>query len=131
MVADDERHHHVYACTRCGNCCRWPGTVKLGAGEIARLAAFLGLSEADFIAQYTQLRHDRQGLALTERPDGACIMLEGTNRCRVNPVKPVQCEGFPNAWSFPGFEQECPAVKLRYRLRPLPPLTADGMAEER
>jgi Fe-S-cluster containining protein len=95
--------------------------VKVGPAEITRLAAHLGLSEDDFIARYTRLRDDRRGLTLTERPDGACILLEGDRHCRVNAVKPDQCVGFPNTWNFPGFERECPAVKLRYHLRPLSP----------
>jgi Fe-S-cluster containining protein len=81
----------------------------LSEGEIARLAQFLGRSEHDFIQQFTRLTADRRGLALTERPDGACIFLEG-NDCAVQPVKPQQCRDFPNLWNFPGFEQLCRAV---------------------
>ena len=77
--------------------------------EIARLAAFKGLSENEFIQQFTRLRHDRQGLALKEQPDGACIFLEGEN-CAVQPVKPQQCREFPNLWNFPGFEKICHAI---------------------
>ena len=29
--------------------------------------------------------------------------------CRINPVKPKQCDGFPSRWSFPGWEAECGA----------------------
>ena len=77
--------------------------------EIARLAAFKGLSEHEFIQQFTRLRPDRQGLALKEQPDGACILLEGEN-CAVQPVKPQQCREFPNLWNFPGFEKICRAI---------------------
>lgn len=98
-----------YECQRCTACCRWPGQVRLSEGEIARLAQFLGRSEHDFIQQFTRLTADRRGLALTERPDGACIFLEG-NDCAVQPVKPQQCRDFPNLWNFPGFEQLCRAV---------------------
>ena len=77
--------------------------------EIARLAAFKGISEDDFIQQFTRLRQDRQGLALQEQPDGACIFLEG-NDCAVQPVKPQQCREFPNLWNFPGFEKVCHAI---------------------
>ena len=84
-------------CERCTACCRWPGQVSLSDAEIARLAAFKGLGESDFIQQFTRLRPDRRGLALTERADGACIFLEGDN-CAVQPVKPQQCQDFPNRW---------------------------------
>lgn len=96
-------------CQRCTACCRWPGQVRLTDAEIARLAAFNGVSEYDFIQRFTRLRHDRRGLALQEKPDGECIFLEG-DRCRVQPVKPQQCRDFPNLWNFPGFEKTCRAL---------------------
>ncbi len=77
--------------------------------EIARLAAFKGLSEFDFIQEYTRLDQQRRGLALKEKPGGECIFLEG-NDCTVQPVKPQQCRDFPNGWNFPGFEKVCEAV---------------------
>ena len=82
--------------------------MRLTDAEITRLAAFKGLSESDFIQQFTRLRWDRGGLALQEQPDGACVFLKGEN-CAVQPVKPQQCRDFPNLWNFPGFEQTCQA----------------------
>ena len=49
-----------YECQRCTACCRWPGQVRMAPAEIVRLAAFKGLSEDEFIQQFTRLRHDRQ-----------------------------------------------------------------------
>lgn len=83
--------------------------MRLTNEEITRLAAFKGLSETDFIQQFTRLRLDRGGLALLEQPDGACIFLAGEN-CAVQPVKPRQCREFPNLWNFPGFEKTCRAI---------------------
>lgn len=97
-----------YECDRCTACCRWPGQVKLTDSEITRLAAFLGLSEDGFIQRFTRVNLARNGLALLDQPDGACIFLEG-NDCRLNPVKPQQCRDFPNLWNFPGFQKECRA----------------------
>jgi len=98
-----------YECQRCTACCRWPGQVRVTDAEIARLAAFQGISEHEFIQQFTRLRHDRRGLVLEEKSDGSCVFLEGNN-CSVQPVKPQQCRGFPNLWNFPGFEKVCPAL---------------------
>ncbi len=110
-------------CDRCTACCRWPGQVKVTAAEIGRLAAHLGLSEADFVARYTRLNANRSGLALTDQPNGACVFLDGDS-CRVNPVKPQQCRDFPNLWSYPGAENLCRAKPVevtaeewRHRIR--------------
>lgn len=98
-----------HECQRCTACCRWPGQVRMSDAEITRLAGFLGLSEHDFIQQFTRLARDRRGLALEEKPGGECVFLEG-NECRVQPVKPQQCRDFPNLWNFPGFEKSCQAI---------------------
>jgi len=98
-----------HECQRCTACCRWPGQARVTDAEIARLAAFKGMSEHDFIQQFTRLRHDRRGLVLQEKPDGACVFLDG-NDCSVQPVKPQQCRDFPNLWNFPGFEKICHAI---------------------
>lgn len=101
-----------YQCQRCTACCRWPGLVKVGAAEIAALAQFLGLSEHDFIQRYTRLRPQRDGLALIDKGDShECIFLAGHD-CAVQPVKPVQCAGFPNTWNFPGWRESCEAVPV-------------------
>jgi hypothetical protein len=83
--------------------------VQVTDPEIARLAEFRGMSEYDFIQQFTRLRHDRSGLVLQEKPDGSCVFLDG-NDCSVQPVKPQQCRDFPNLWNFPGFEKVCHAI---------------------
>jgi Fe-S-cluster containining protein len=94
-------------CVRCGNCCRWRGYVRLKDGEAEAIAAHLGLAVEVFLDRFTRLTDDRRGLSLIEKSDGSCIFLEGENDCRVQPAKPAQCAGFPNEWSFPGFERQC------------------------
>jgi uncharacterized protein len=83
--------------------------VRLTDAEISQVATFKGISEHDFIQQFTRLRNDRRGLALREKPDGSCIFLDG-NDCSIQPVKPQQCRDFPNLWNFPGFEKICHAI---------------------
>ena len=76
-----------------------------------RMAQFLSLSEQEFIDQYTRLRQYRDGLALLDKPNGECIFLEGRD-CKVQPVKPHQCSGFPNTWNFPGWREVCEAIPV-------------------
>ena len=100
-----------YVCQRCTACCKWPGDVRLEYDEIAPIARFLGISEDDFIRQFTRLRSNRQGLSLIEKENQECIMLEG-DACRIHPVKPEQCAGFPNKWNFPGWSKVCDAIPI-------------------
>jgi hypothetical protein len=60
------------------------GEVRVTEVELARLAAFKGLNEHDFIQQFMRRRPDRRGLALAERPNGESILLDG-NDCSVQP----------------------------------------------
>jgi hypothetical protein len=107
-------HARRYVCTRCGNCCRWPGYVRVTAAEVDEIARFLGLSTFDFIQQYTMLTRQRDGLSLIEGADKACIFLDAEGDCRINPVKPQQCIDFPNGWNFPGFRTECCAIDTEH-----------------
>lgn len=111
MSLHDMEEGMFYQCQRCGNCCRWPGEVPVSAGEISRIAGYLGLSEAEFIEQYTDLRRDRTGLTILSRPDHSCLFLEGIE-CRIHAVKPDLCAGFPNRWNFPGWRQQCEAIPV-------------------
>jgi Fe-S-cluster containining protein len=100
-----------FLCQRCTNCCRWPGFVRLSDADIIRISQYLCLHEYDFIQQYTELRPDRQGLALRAGDTDNCIFLSGRD-CTINPVKPTQCSGFPNEWNFPGWRDCCEAVEV-------------------
>ena len=97
-----------YVCQRCTACCKWPGDVRIEEDEIAPIAAHLGLSGQEFIARYTRLRSNRQGLSLIEKDNHECIMRE-QGGCRIHPVKPSQCAGFPNKWNFAGWREVCEA----------------------
>ena len=83
--------------------------MRLSEAEIAAIAKFKGISEHDFIQEFTRLTADRRGLALQDKQTGECVFLEG-NDCAIQPVKPEQCRKFPNLWNFPGFEKVCQAI---------------------
>ena len=100
-----------YVCQRCTACCKWPGDVRIEDEEIPRIAAYLALTETEFLDRYTRLRTNRQGLSLIEKENHECIMLDG-NICRIHAVKPSQCAGFPNKWNFPDWRQVCEATAM-------------------
>ena len=104
-----------FDCKRCGACCRIAdGICRVNAQEIARIAAFLGMSEADFIARETELAPDRKSLMLRNTPDGACVWLDDRSRCRLHPVKPNKCRTFPIEWMNANSAEVCPALRAMH-----------------
>ena len=102
-----------FRCSRCGNCCRWAGYVKLTDPEVVAIANWLKLTVEEFTARYTGLAANRRFLSLIEKPDGSCIFFsENPPGCVINPVKPQQCRDFPVKWNFPGWEEHCRGEKI-------------------
>ncbi|MBS5508510.1 MAG: YkgJ family cysteine cluster protein [Akkermansia sp.] len=100
-----------YECTRCGACCRWAGDVCIEEDEVREISRFLHMDEQAFIDECCRLRANRRGLSIRDAEDGACMML-AEGGCRINPVKPRQCRGFPNQWNFPGWRGLCRAREV-------------------
>lgn len=108
-----------YECQRCGNCCRWPGFVKIEEREIGPIAAHVGMDEHTFIQERMRLRPQRDGLALIDKPNGECFYFENGG-CVLQAVKPAQCRAFPNSWNFPGWREVCEAKPTLVRAKPAP-----------
>ena len=101
-----------WLCQRCGNCCRWPGLVRVTEQEVDVIANYLNIPVDEFIEKYTEVTPDRRGLTIISKSDGSCLYLEEPNNCLINDVKPAQCSGFPNTWNFPGWEEKCEAILI-------------------
>ncbi len=117
----------VFACLRCGNCCRHPGEVRLQDHEAEDIAAALGLDVHTFAHRYTRLRDDRLGLSLLENADGSCIFLHTihdspftplpspspppVSSCRIQSAKPRQCREFPFSWQYENLTAICAAAR--------------------
>jgi len=99
-----------FVCRRCGACCRIEGIVRLKDDDPKCIAAHLGMSESEFIANETNLAPDRKSLVLKDRPDGACAMLDAENRCRIYPVRPEKCRTYPYEWTNDISETYCPGL---------------------
>ncbi len=102
----------TYKCRRCGNCCRWPGYVRVSQDELAEIANALDMPLDELIRGYTAVTHDRRSLTLVEQPNGHCIFLDENGDCIIYAVRPQQCRDFPNKWNFPGFEKQCNAERI-------------------
>lgn len=76
----------------CTNCCDQHGFVYLAAGDIPRLAEYVGLKVDEFEQKYV---YRTKNLARLRTPrDGGCYFLKD-GACGVHVVKPTQCRTFP------------------------------------
>jgi Fe-S-cluster containining protein len=84
----------VFACHRCGLCCRaGHGRVWIEPEDVGALAAACGEDVDAFAARRVTQAGGR--LSLREGRDGACTLLEDGNRCRAYEARPAQCRSFP------------------------------------
>jgi Fe-S-cluster containining protein len=77
-------------CTRCGNCCRGRGAIRLSKGELQGVADYLHV-------EYKRLKDQMRaapmgdGTFLVSQP---CRLLRG-NTCTAYPARPGTCRGYP------------------------------------
>ncbi len=83
-----------FACTRCGNCCRGAGTVRVSDEEIAALAARLGFADHEFRAAFTRTLRGGD-LSLRETRERDCVFYDPGAGCRVYEDRPRQCRTWP------------------------------------
>ncbi len=117
MTREERRQKALkhFECRRCGNCCTWPGRVRITAEEADAIAAELGLTVSEFTECYTRLSASRRDLELTDHDDGSCIFLTEEKLCRIHNVKPEQCRGFPWKWDYPRSEELCEGMRIAWK----------------
>ena len=109
---------NMYICTGCGDCCRWPGYVKVTDSEIDNIADAIGMSSEAFIEKYTYLTEDRKSLSIIDNELGHCYFFDDEkSQCKIYDQRPSQCRNFPLKWNFENWEDKCPALKLKYRIK--------------
>ena len=80
-------------CTVCANCCK-VATVELSERDIERLAKVVGVSERQFIAEYT-VKDPEEGLILRRSDESGCVFLDGKD-CTIYDDRPDTCRRFPH-----------------------------------
>src|SRR5690349_9533892 len=77
-------------CTQCANCCR-VATVQLAERDVERLARYLRIPAARFLAEYAA-ESAEEGVIL-RRTENGCVFLDG-NDCTVYDARPDICQRF-------------------------------------
>ncbi len=106
-----------FGCTGCGGCCRGPGSVYFTARDLRKVFRHLRLRPAEQVALRRRLVQGEQNGYLYHRAGGACIFLDSEERCRVYPVRPLQCRSFPfwpssfvDEAAYAELKADCPGV---------------------
>ena len=88
-----------FECTGCGGCCTGRGNarveyyVAVTPGERRRIRQYLGISVAWFKRRYLMRFEDGEESLRWE--GDRCVFLDDEKRCRIYPVRPVQCRTYP------------------------------------
>ena len=88
-----------FECTGCGGCCTGRGNarveyyVAIASAEQRRIRKYLGISLAWFKRRYLMRFEDGEESLRWE--GDRCVFLDGEKRCRIYPVRPVQCRTYP------------------------------------
>lgn len=116
-----------FKCHQCGNCCRGDGFVELKDSDIDNIADYLGMERGAFLDEYAKYDHATDRWHLIDQGDEliSCIFLVD-NRCRVHPVKPHQCTGFPTRWKTNNIADYCEGWRAMLGLPPADKKTMSG-----
>lgn len=112
----------AFECQECGGCCSGPeeGYVWATDDEIAAMAEYLKISEAEMRSRYVRKVGRRQSLK-EDKKTKDCLFLQpdgnGGKKCTIYPVRPIQCRTWPfwdsnlqspEDWTFAGVR--CPGI---------------------
>lgn len=81
----------LFACTRCGDCCKGYGGTYLSETDIAAISRYLGVSVDRLVAHYTRQSGSR--LLIAQGENGYCLFWD--KGCAIHPVKPTMCRQWP------------------------------------
>jgi len=85
-----------FGCTKCGACCSGGPDyqVWLAQDEPGKIREYLDVSNAWLYKRYVS-RLANEEVVLRSSPNGDCVFLDAERRCRIYPVRPLQCKSYP------------------------------------
>jgi len=86
-------------CTACANCCK-SATVTLADRDVERLARYLRITPAKFLANYAE-ESPEEGRILRRTAERGCVFLVG-NLCSIYDERPDTCRRFPHLFRGAG-----------------------------
>lgn len=113
----------LFACTRCGACCKGYGGTYLSMADIEAIARYLKVTTGHLRTRFTQTSGGRPLIA--QSADGYCVFWN--KLCTIHPVKPQMCRQWPfigsilvdvgnwraMAGSCPGMKADAPEGRIR------------------
>ncbi|GAB4319676.1 MAG: hypothetical protein Kow0069_23340 [Promethearchaeota archaeon] len=91
-----------FACQMCGFCCSTKdGHIFVFPEEIPPIVKYLGLKPSEFFENYVGVVRDRyvghwmHVAVILQEKDGRCTFFGKDKKCKIYPVRPFQCRGFP------------------------------------
>jgi Fe-S-cluster containining protein len=90
-MSDTAGYGDLFACRRCGDCCKGYGGTYVSENEIDNICRYLDLEHNTFIKHYCQMSGGRAMIA--QGLDGYCIFWDGL--CSIHAVKPRMCRNWP------------------------------------
>jgi Fe-S-cluster containining protein len=127
MPSDSPISTNIFACRKCGDCCKGFGGTYLSNADIAKIADFIGICPETFVSTYCRMSGNRPLLA--QKANGYCVFWDRI--CTIHPVKPRMCRQWPyiesvlretENWRImgsmcPGIQSEAPEEIVRQRVR--------------
>ena len=107
-----------FSCTQCGNCCTGePGVVWVEEQDVREIAEYLEKPIGEIRLFHT--RQIRGRVSLKEFANGDCTFFDPeTRRCRIYPVRPMQCRTWPfwksnlkSSESWKEMQKTCPGAR--------------------
>jgi hypothetical protein len=95
VLATLNKNSFSFDCTKCGKCCYGPGNVYFSQKDCINIKKYLKLNEDQWNQLAQRIFHKNQNGIYIHKTYNKCYFLDDKNRCRIYPIRPLQCRTFP------------------------------------